>query len=154
MLEAREYPKIIAERGQSSMTGCWQEYLRLERNKDGSATLAVCRYEPLASAKQFTDEQGELNFPDEIAGKTAVGVEAEWIVGGELACCDSGWTYKATEICGAIDWVRVNGWVPTNSIVAELFQAPTLAHNRKPRVRRRPSFRPTLPTPARHSASG
>jgi hypothetical protein len=63
-------------------------------------------------------------FPDEIAGKTAVGVEDEWIVGGELSCCGSGWTYRATEITRAIDWVRGNRWMPTNSIVAELFQAP------------------------------
>src|SRR5258708_3904830 len=118
-----EYPKVIAERGQSSANGCWQEYLRLARNKDGSATIAVCRYEPLASTEQFNDGQGGLNFPDEIAGKTAIGVEDEWIVGGELACCGSGWTYRATEISSAIDWVRVNGWVPTISVVAELFQA-------------------------------
>ena len=124
MLEVREYSKIIAERWQSSITGCWQEYLRLERNKDGSATLAVYRYEPLARAKQFTDGRGEFNFPDEIAGKTTIGVEDEWIVGGELTCCGSGWTYRATEITRAIDWVRGNRWMPTNSIVAELFQAP------------------------------
>jgi hypothetical protein len=132
MSGARVYPKIIAERGQSSMMDCWQEYLRLARNKDGSATLAVCRYEPLASAEQFTDEQGELSLPDEIAGKTVVGVEGEWIVGGELTCSGSGWTYSATEISSAIDWVRVNGWVATNSIVAELFQAAYASAHRSP----------------------
>jgi hypothetical protein len=123
MRGAREYPKIIAERARSSMAACEREYLRLTPNEDGTATLAVCRYEALASAKEFVNKKGEENLPDSIAGKTVVGIEDEWIVGGELACHGLRWTYRATEISSAIDWVRLNGWVPTNYIVAEILQA-------------------------------
>jgi hypothetical protein len=123
MRGTREYPKIIAERVRSSMADCEREYLRLTPNEDGTATLAVCRYEALASAEEFVNEKGEENLPDSIAGKTVVGIEDEWIVGGELACHGSRCTYRATEISSAIDWVRLNGWVPTNYIVAEILQA-------------------------------
>jgi hypothetical protein len=120
---AREYPKIIAERERSSSAGCWHEFLRLAPNADGSATLAVCRYEALGSAEEFVNEQGELNLPESVAGKIVVGVEDERIVGGALVCDGSLWTFRETEISRAIDWLRVNGWVPTNSIMAEMIQA-------------------------------
>ena len=123
MREASEYPKIIAERWRFSVSACEREYLRLTPNEDGTATLAVCRYEALASAEEFVNEKGEVHLPDSIAGKTVVGIEDDWIVGGELACHGSRWTYRATEISSAIDWVRLNGWVPTNYIVAEILQA-------------------------------
>ena len=105
------------------MGPCEREYLRLRPNEDGTATLDVCRYEALASAEEFVNEKGKVNLPGSIAGKTVVGIEDEWIVGGELACHGSRGTYRATEISNAIDWVRLNGWVPTNYIVAEILQA-------------------------------
>ena len=127
MRGAREYPKIIAERARSSAEDCWQEFLRLTPNEDGTATLAVCRYEVLASAEYFANERGEVNLPDQIAGKTVVGVEGDWIVGGELICCGAGWTYSLTEISSAIDWVRVNGWVPTSCMETQIFRAAFVA---------------------------
>jgi hypothetical protein len=133
MRGVREYPKIIAERERSSMAASWREYLRLALNDDGTATLAVCRYEVLASVDEFANEGGEVNLPDKIAGKTVVGVEDDWIVGGELTCYGSGWTYGQSEFSGAIGWVRINGWVPTNAIVTEILQAAfTSALLRKP----------------------
>jgi hypothetical protein len=127
MRGAREYPKIIAERERSSVAACWREYLRLVPNRDGTATLAACRHEVLTRAEEFANERGEVNLPDEIAGKTVVGIEDEWIVGGELTCCGSGCTYGLTEISRAIDWVRVNGWVPTSVMVTQIFRAAFLA---------------------------
>jgi hypothetical protein len=115
--------KIIAERVQSNVTDCCQEYLRLTPNYDGTATLAVCRYETLASAEGVTNEQGEVNLPDEIAGKTVVGVEDEWIVGGELVCCGVECIYGQDDIGGAMDWVRVNGWVPTSCMLTQILRA-------------------------------
>jgi hypothetical protein len=39
----------------------------------------------------------------------------------------------ANEFNGAIGWVRINGWVPTNAIVTEILQAAfTSALLRKP----------------------
>jgi hypothetical protein len=123
MRAASEYPKIIAERWRSSVAACEREYLRLTPNEDGTATLAVCRHEAPASAEEFVNENGEVHLPDSTAGKPVAGIEDDWIVGGELACHGSRWTYRATEITSAIDWVRLNGWVPTNYIVAEILQA-------------------------------
>jgi hypothetical protein len=127
MRGALEYPKIIAERWRPSMAACERQYLRLTPNEDGTATLAICQYEALASAAEFVNKKGEVNLPDSIAGKTVVGVEDEWIVGGELACHGPRLTYRATEISGAIDWVRLNGWVPTNYIVTEILQAAAVS---------------------------
>ena len=127
MRGAREYPKIIAERWRSLMAACEREYLRLTPNEDGTATLAICRYEALASAAEFVNKKGEVNLPDSIAGKTVVGVEDQWIVGGELACHGPRLTYRATEISSAIDWVRLSGWVPTNYIVTEMLQAAAVS---------------------------
>jgi hypothetical protein len=120
---AREYPKIVAERVQSNATDCCQEYLRLTPNHDGTATLAVCRYETLASAEGFTDEQGEVNLPDEIAGKTVIGVEDEQILGGELVCCGVECIYGQDDISGAMEWVRVNGWMPTSCMLTQILRA-------------------------------
>jgi len=123
MRGVREYPKIIAERMQSNLTDCCQEYLRLTPNEDGTATLAVCRYETLASAEEFANEQGEVNLPDKIAGKIVVGVEDERIVGGELTCYGMEWIYGQDDISGAMDWVRVNGWVPTSWMLTQILRA-------------------------------
>ena len=125
-----EYPKIIAERVRSSVTAYWQEYLRVGLNDNGSATIAACRYESLASAEEFTNKSGALNLPDEISGKPVVGVEEEWIVGGELVSNHPGCTYRSDDITRAIDWVRVEGWFPTNALVVELLQAALASAHR------------------------
>ena len=62
-------------------------------------------------------------MPESVAGKMVVGVEDKHVVGGALVCNGSKWTFRETEINRAIDWLRVNGWVPTNSIMAEMLQA-------------------------------
>ena len=59
-------------------------------------------------------------MPESVAGKMVVGVEDKHVVGGALVCNGSIWTFRETEISRAIDWLRVNGWVPTNSIMAEM----------------------------------
>ena len=154
MLGARDYPKIIAERVQSSVRGCGQEYLRLAPNDDGTASLAVCRYEALASIEKFTDGKGDVNLPDEIAGKTVVGVEDEWIVGGELTCYGTGWTYRLTEISSAIDWVLVNGWVPTSCMVTQIFRAAFIAEHLMKSEGARPSPKLNWAEPSTYPVHG
>ena len=56
------------------MTSVWNEYLRLSRDRDGTARLEICRHEVLAEWEE--DEDGELlPLPDEIDGKQVVGIE-------------------------------------------------------------------------------
>jgi hypothetical protein len=131
MRGVREYPKIIAERVQSPVRGYGHEYLRLTANDDGTASLAVCRYEALASVEEFIDEKGDLNLPDKVAGKAVISVDDEWIVGGELTCCGTGCTYGQSEISSAIDWVRLKRWVPTSWMMTQLFRAAFVAQNQK-----------------------
>jgi hypothetical protein len=39
-----------------------------------------------ASLDEFASERGDVDLLDKIANKTVIGVEGEWIVGGELTC--------------------------------------------------------------------
>jgi hypothetical protein len=64
-----------------------------------------------------------VNLPDEIAGKIVIGVEDERIVGGELVCCGVECIYWQDDISGAMDWVRVNGWVPTSCMLTQILRA-------------------------------
>jgi hypothetical protein len=112
-----EYPKIIADREQASMVSCWNEYLQLTRNVDGSATIAVCQYGPLANVADFTDENDELKLPDEIDGTPVIGVEDEWIIGGELVLVRE-LTYR--DAPEALEWLREDGWKLTGDATVEL----------------------------------
>jgi hypothetical protein len=51
-----EFPKILAIRETSSMASTWNEYLRLDKNNDGTAKLEICQHEALAEAE--FDEDG------------------------------------------------------------------------------------------------
>src|SRR6516162_2757886 len=82
-----DYPKILDSRENSTMVSAWMEYLRLSISGDGKALLEVCTYEALAEVPD-RDGDEEPVLPDEIGGKTVVGIEEEWFVGGDLCCID------------------------------------------------------------------
>ena len=83
-----EYPRIIAVREGSGRTSVWNEYLCLSLSVPGKAAVQVCRYEALAEYERPEDGENQTPLPTEIDGKTVVGVEDGYIVGGELVCCD------------------------------------------------------------------
>jgi hypothetical protein len=115
-----DYPKILKTREASSMVSAWNEYLRLDKNDDGTAKLEFCQYEALAEAE--CDEDGnELPLPAQIDGKDIIGVEDGYVVGGSLSCWDDGFlVFGIGEIDAAITWLKSNGFKTDNEIIAEL----------------------------------
>lgn len=104
------------------MTSVWNEYLCLTQNGNGNATLEVCRYEALAEIPQ--DEDWDEVLPEEIEGKKVIGVEDDFIVGGELDCYDERvLTYSADNFEQAIDWIKSEHFEVTGQLIEELRKA-------------------------------
>jgi hypothetical protein len=112
-----EYRKVLTMQEGSGMTSVWNEYFCLTPNGNGTATLEVCQYEALAEIPQ--DEGWDEVLPGEIEGKKVVGVEDDFIVGGELECYDDGrvFTFSSAEIQRAIDWIKSEYFEVTDEIV-------------------------------------
>jgi hypothetical protein len=116
-----EYPKIIAVREGSGRTSVWNEYLCLNLNGPGKAAIQVCRYEALAEYERPEDDEGEIPLPAEIDGKTVVGVEDGYIVGGELVCCDDReMVYGLDEIDDVVEQLKDYQFHVDASIVEQL----------------------------------
>lgn len=117
-----DYPKVISVREGWGMTSTWKEYLRLSQDDDGRAMLEVCRYEALAETPDDEDWDGPL--PEEIDGKKVVGVEDDYIVGGELARWDDRTlTYSAADIDRAIRWIGSLHFKLTDDLIREVREA-------------------------------
>ena len=116
-----DYPKIISTHEVSTMVSTWNEYLRLNKNDDGTAKLEVCQYEALGQVE--CDEEGnDLPVPDQINGKEVIGVEDGYIIGGTLICHDDkSIIYGPGEIDDAVSWLKSEGF--DNDLIAELRKA-------------------------------
>jgi hypothetical protein len=68
-----------------SPAASWTQYLVLERLEDGKFKLDIRAYELLAEVSEYYDEEKEdWNLPGQIDGKDVVGVEDEYVIGGDL----------------------------------------------------------------------
>jgi hypothetical protein len=77
---------ILDERFYSgSPAASWTQYLVLERLEDGKFKLDIRAYELLAEASEYYDEEkDDWNLPGQIDGKDVMGVEDEYVIGGDL----------------------------------------------------------------------
>jgi hypothetical protein len=120
-----EYPKVVASREGSSMVSTWTEYLRLSKVASGTALLEVCMYEPIAEAPVSEDDE-DPPLPDEIGGKKVIGVDDEWIVGGDLVCVEDGaYEFDRIRIDQAVEWLKSRYWKVTTELQDELRNALT-----------------------------
>jgi hypothetical protein len=106
------------------MVSTWNEYLRLDKNDDGTATLEICQYECLAEVEH--DEDGnELPVSEYVVGKKVVGVEDGcYIVGGVLACYDDrSLVYGPDQIDLAVEWLKTERFQIDDDLIAELRSA-------------------------------
>jgi hypothetical protein len=104
---------ILASREQSSMVSTWTEYLCLQRDEAGGYKLFTGQYEALAEREQFFNEEtGEYDIPDAIDGQVVVGVDDDYVVGGELGCFDDeqAVTFKSVDEEGVARWLEASGW--------------------------------------------
>jgi len=105
------------------MVSTWTEYLRLGKNRDGTARLEICQYEALAEA-EYDDDGNELPLPAQINGKQVIGVEDGYIIGGPLSCWhDEFLVFGIGEIDLATGWLKDNGFNTDKEIIAELQKA-------------------------------
>jgi hypothetical protein len=107
------------------MASTWTEYLRLSVIGDGAALLEMCMYEALAEAPDWDEGDEERALAEEIDGKTVVGIDDDWIIGGELCCIDDDkrLTFDKSDIEGALRWLTDNGWEITSGQKDELCNA-------------------------------
>lgn len=76
---------VLTEREESSMASVWNVYLCLKRKSEYRYELSIRRYEALVEAAEYyDDEQEDYILPDEIDGIPVVGLEDDYVVGGEL----------------------------------------------------------------------
>jgi hypothetical protein len=77
--------EIIDSREDGSMVSSWNEYLCLCKGDTKRYRLFVGRYEPLVEASEFFNEETEdYDLPTHIDGVVVVGIEDDYVVGGEL----------------------------------------------------------------------
>lgn len=106
-------PTILASREVSSMASAWREFLCLTQGNVKNYRLFTGQYEALVSAYDyFNEETEEYKLPDEIDGKAVVGIEDEYIVGGDLQWSDVSKTVEFEEIKdpAIAEWLSASGW--------------------------------------------
>jgi hypothetical protein len=105
------------------MVSTRNEYLRLDKNNDGTATLEICQHMSLAEVEH--DEDGnELPVPKYVNGEKVVGVEDGVIVGGALGCYDDrSLVYGPDQIDLAVEWLETEQFQIDDDLIAELRNA-------------------------------
>ncbi len=101
---------VIMSLEQSTMASTWTEYLCVRVLAGGRARLEVCQYEALAENSFFDDDGNPTQLPTHIDGKEVVGIEDDYVVGGELTCHDIEDPELALEF-GRQDQDLVNDWL-------------------------------------------
>ena len=77
--------KILASRTGSGMTSHWKEYLCLTYGDQKTYKIFEGRYNGLAEAREFYDDETEdYVLPEFINGEKVLGIEDNYVVGGEL----------------------------------------------------------------------
>ena len=110
---SRVAPRVLAYREQSSIVSTWTEYLCLQRDEVGAFKLFTGQYEALAERTQFFNEEtGEYDIPDEINGQAVVGVDDDYVVGGELGCFDDeqAVSFRSPDDHAVAEWLDSSGW--------------------------------------------
>src|SRR5262249_59001228 len=104
------------------------EYLALAKIGNRKAELAICMYEALAARPMSEDGEWDPVIPNKIDGKEVVGVDDEWIIGGELSCLDGRYFhFEQREVYKAVDWLAENHWPLTNGILTKVWRAVGLS---------------------------
>jgi hypothetical protein len=90
------------------MASTWRVYLCVTPLANGRALLDIRQYEALAEYSGENEDGNEIPLPSKINDKTVVGVEDEWIVGGNLE------TYESAKLeYGIADLAQAEAWSTT-----------------------------------------
>jgi hypothetical protein len=78
----------------------------------------------MPEAEDYDWDEIYKNLPEEFNGKKVIGVQDDFIIGGELQCCDGRvLTYSGADLERAIRWVESEHFDVTQELIAELRQA-------------------------------
>jgi len=104
---------IVAVREGSGMTSVWQEHLCLTYGDQLNYKLYEGRYSGLAEAHDFYDEELEdYALPEFINGEVVVGIEDDYVVGGELSYCDESEAIEFENLgdINLLKWLKEMKW--------------------------------------------
>ena len=106
-------PIVIAQREASSMASTWNEYLCLTKGEFNTYKLYIAQYDFLAELNDFYDEeQDDYVLPEQIDGQAVVGIEDDYVVGGELVPQDESAPVEFASVFDAElrEWLTQTGW--------------------------------------------
>lgn len=95
------------------MASTWNEYLCLTKGDLNTYRLYTAQYLSLAELNEFYDEELEdFLLPEQIDGQAVVGIEDEYIVGGELVQQDESASVEFGSVFDTElrDWLKHTGW--------------------------------------------
>lgn len=104
---------VLDQRDGNELIPCWQDFLCIERLTDIQYELSIRIYEVLGCTESYLDKNGILCLPEIINGKTVIGVEDEFIVGGTLIRVEneiSSFKFTYLNLEGAEQWLKRNKW--------------------------------------------
>jgi hypothetical protein len=102
---------IVASCERSSMASTWRVYLCVTPLANGRAFLDIRQYEALAEYSGEDEDGNEIPLPRKINDQIVVGVEDEWIVGGDLEAYESAkLEYGITDLDQAEAWSTAQGF--------------------------------------------
>jgi hypothetical protein len=107
-------PIVIAEREASSMASTWNEYLCLTKGESNTFKLYTAQYDFLAELYDFYDEElHEYVLPEQIDGQVVMGIEDDYVVGGDLVPQDESIPVEFASVFDSElrDWLTQTGWL-------------------------------------------
>jgi hypothetical protein len=104
----------IATRKSQNMMDEWTEHLILVMKSNGTFELGISQYEILGEVLEYNDEDtGDPKLPDKIDGRTVVGHESGYVIGGDLKLESSQYsvlTFKTIDKEDVTAWLSCEGW--------------------------------------------
>ena len=114
MRESNEKKAItLAQRECSALGYTWIEYLVITRGNMSRFLLATADYLALAEAIDYYDPETETHeLPNQINGQKVIGLQNDYIVGGNLwiNSDESGYAFDNLDDAKLAEWLKESGW--------------------------------------------
>ena len=95
------------------MASTWNEYLCLTKGESNTFKLYTAQYDFLAELYDFYDEElHEYVLPEQIDGQVVMGIEDDYVVGGDLVPQDESIPVEFASVFDSElrDWLTQTGW--------------------------------------------
>ena len=95
------------------MASTWNEYLCLTKGEFNTYKLYIAQYDFLAELNDFYDEElDDYLLPEQIEGQVVMGIEDDYVVGGELVAQEESIPVEFSSVFNAElrEWLKDTGW--------------------------------------------